>query len=75
MKLMNQARKYLVPAAASTLGVIGSAHAALPEAVGTTVTAIQSDASALFALVFPVVGVVLGLMIVIKLFKRFGNKI
>lgn len=52
-----------------------SAHAALPASVGTTLTGIQSDGQAVFDLVFPVVGVLLGLSIVIKLFKRFSSKI
>lgn len=52
-----------------------AAHAALPASVGTTVTAIQTDGQAVFDLVFPVVGVFLGLALVIKLFKRFANKV
>jgi hypothetical protein len=52
-----------------------AAHAALPASVGTTVTAIQTDGQDIFDLVFPVVGTFLGLSIVIKLFKRFGNKV
>lgn len=52
-----------------------SAQAALPPAVATTVTAIQADGQAVFDLVFPVVGVFLGLALVIKLFKRFANKV
>ena len=53
----------------------GEASAALPASVGTTVTAIQTDGQAVFDLVFPVVGVFLGLALIIKLFKRFGNKV
>lgn len=52
-----------------------SAFAALPASVGTTVTGIQTDGQAVFDLVFPVVGVFLGLAIIIKLFKRFANKV
>jgi NADH:ubiquinone oxidoreductase subunit K len=54
---------------------IGNAMAALPASVGTTVSSIQSDGQAVFDLVFPVVGVFIGLAIVIKLFKRFSNKV
>lgn len=52
-----------------------SAFAALPASVGTTVAGIQTDGQAVFDLVFPVVGVFLGLAIIIKLFKRFANKV
>lgn len=52
-----------------------SAMAALPAAVGTTVSAISADGQDIFDLIFPVVGTFLGLAIVIKLFKRFSNKV
>lgn len=52
-----------------------SAHAVLPAAVGTTFAGITDDINALFGLTFPVVALGLGLMIVIRLFKRFGNKV
>lgn len=57
------------------LGLIGEAAAALPASVGTTITGIQADGQAIFDLVFPVVGLFLGLSIIITLFKRFGKKI
>lgn len=61
------------------VGLVGlvsvNAMAALPASVGTTVTDIQSNGQAIFDLIFPVVGIFLGLAIVIKLFKRFGNKV
>jgi hypothetical protein len=60
---------------AALLAVSGLASAALPAAVGTTVTAIQADGQAVFDLVFPVVGVFIGLSLVIKLFKRFSSKV
>lgn len=52
-----------------------SAHAALPAVVGTSLTAIETDGKDIFALVFPVIATLLGLAIVIKLFKRFTNKV
>lgn len=57
------------------LVMVGEAAAALPASVGTTVTAIAADGQSIFDLIFPVVGTFLGLVLVIKLFKRFGNKI
>lgn len=65
----------VVVAGAAMVLAAGQAAAALPASVGTTVTAIQADGQAIFDLIFPVVGAFLGLVIVIKLFKRFGNKV
>jgi len=60
----------------ASLGLmVGAAHAELPASVATSVTAIQTDGTAIFDLVFPVVAAFLGLAIVIKLFKRFANKV
>lgn len=60
---------------AGFLAVSQSVYAALPTAVGTTVTAINTNATDIFDLIFPVVGAILGLTIVIKLFKRFTSKV
>lgn len=68
---LNKISAFLLMAAVFTTEAV----AALPLSVGTTVTAIQADGQAVFDLVFPVVGVFLGLVIVIKLFKRFANKV
>ena len=51
------------------------AHAALPASVATTFTEIESNINSIFGLAFPVVALGLGLTVVIKLFKRFGNKV
>ena len=60
----------------ASLGALSaSSFAALPAAVGTTVTEIQSNAQGIFDLIFPVMGFVLGLVIVVKLFKKFTSKI
>jgi len=71
--------KAIKGAVTGLLGLVGmvslSAMAALPASVSTTVTGIQTDGQAVFDLVFPVVGVFLGLAIIIKLFKRFSNKV
>jgi len=65
----------LIVAGAMTMMAVDSAMAALPASVATTVTSIETDGKAIFDLVFPVVGAFLGLAIVIKLFKRFSNKV
>jgi len=54
---------------------IGSAEAALSTAIGTTLTAIQTDGLALVDLVWPVVGAITGAFILFKLFKRGASKV
>lgn len=72
MQNRNQAIKYgaLVPLLAGA----GSAMAAVPAIVGTTVTDMTADATSIFGLVFPFAAAVIGMTIVFKLFKRFVNK-
>lgn len=53
----------------------GAASAAIDGSVATALTSVQSDATALSGIVVPIVVAVMGLGIVIKLIKRFGNKI
>lgn len=72
---MTRFKKQLSAVTALTVGIALPAYAALPAAVASTLTGIESDMNALFGLVFPVVALGLGLMVVIKLFKRFGNKV
>lgn len=61
---------------AAVMSVVAvNASAALPAAVGTTLTTIGADMNSLFDAVFPWVATGVGLTIVIKLFKRFSNKI
>lgn len=52
----------------------GSAMAAVPAIVGTTVADMTTDAGSIFATVFPYAAAVLGFVVVLKLFKRFVNK-
>lgn len=54
---------------------VTSAFAALPASVGTTLTTIQDDGLALADLVWPVLLGLLGAAILMKLAKRFGNKV
>lgn len=68
--------KTLLLSAFAMLGLIASsAHAEIPAVVGTTLEAVKTDATALQALVIPIVVSVLGLTLVITLIKRFGSKI
>lgn len=60
---------------ASLAAASASSFAALPPGVATTVSDVSDNAKGIFDLVFPVIGLVLGLVIVIKLFKKFTNKI
>lgn len=47
----------------------------LPAGVGTAVTAMQTNGQAIFDLIFPVVALLVGLTVIIKLFKRFSSKV
>jgi hypothetical protein len=66
-----------VVASASALALVAmaNAHAALDASVGTAFTAVKDDAVSLSAIVTPIVVSILGLALVLKLIKRFGNKI
>jgi predicted permease len=54
---------------------VSSAFAALPAIVGTTLTQVQEDGLSLADLVWPVLLALLGATILMKLSKRFGNKV
>lgn len=54
---------------------VSSAFAALPAAVGTTLGTIKDDGLALADLVWPVILALLGAAILMKLAKRFSNKV
>jgi glycopeptide antibiotics resistance protein len=73
--MISKAKNAYLALGVTSMLVAGSAMAALPASVATTVTSIETDGKAIFDLIFPVVGVFLGLAIVIKLFKRFSNKV
>lgn len=64
-----------VSGAVAAMVVTAAANATIDASVGTALTAVQADATSLSALVVPIVVGVMGLSIVIKLIKRFGNKI
>lgn len=72
---MKQAMAFLMGFLTLFLGLLTGANAAIDASVGTALTAIQTDATSLSALVIPIVVAVMGLMITIKLIKKFGNKI
>ena len=61
--------------AAGALLAMSNANAAIDASVGTAFAALQADATALSVIVVPIVVAILGLVIVIKLIKRFGSKI
>ncbi|WP_308924603.1 major coat protein [Janthinobacterium sp. J1-1] len=70
-----QMKNKLIAGVVLSIASAGSAMAEVPAAVATTVASISADGKSIFDTVFPVVGVVIGLMVVIKLFKRFIAKI
>ncbi len=67
-------KQYLKYGALLPLVAAGSAMAEVPAVVGTTVTAMTADATSIFTTVFPYAAAVLGMVIVLKLFKRFVSK-
>lgn len=60
---------------ALALLVGNQAMAALPAEIGTGLTAMQTDAEALVALVWPVVIGITGAFLLFKIFKRGASKI
>lgn len=72
MKLKN---RFAVVGGSLMAGAAGFANAALDPAVAEGINGIKADASELNGLVVPVIIAILGMVIVIKLVKRFGNKI
>lgn len=60
---------------ASSLVLVTSAQAALPASVGSTITTMQADMQAVFDATFPLVALGVGLVTVVKLFKRFTGKV
>lgn len=73
---MKLPRNAIVPTVSVALATLATqASAALPAAVATTFTEISTNINSIFELAFPIVALGLGLTVVIKLFKRFGNKV
>lgn len=75
---MNIAQKLsvkLAGAGALLAASIGAAHAELPAVVGTTLDTIKTDGMALADLVWPIMLAFLGAALLMKLSKRFGNKV
>jgi len=72
---MSNISKKFAALVALSAGAVGSAMAELPAAVNTTIAGIKTDGQSLFDGVFPVIGVFVGLVVVVKLFKRFVSKI
>lgn len=68
-------KKKLFALAVLSAGVASSAFAALPASVTTTISGIGTDGQSLFDGVFPIIGILIGLVVTIKLFKRFVAKI
>lgn len=77
------AGEWVKGAALAVVGLVGGAvaltaqeaHAALPTGVDTALGAVQTDAASLMDIVAPVLIAILGMTIVLKLIKRFANKV
>ncbi len=75
---MTTAKKLLVKLAGGSavlMAGIASAHAALPEVIATEFAKVQADGLSLADLVWPVLMTIFGALLLMKLGKRFGNKI
>lgn len=76
MKYINVLKRYGAKVAVASAAVFSaSSFADIPAVVGTTLTTVQADALSLADLVWPVIMAVFGSILLIKLFKRYGNKI
>ncbi len=53
----------------------GIASAAVPAAIGTGLTAVETDALAVIDLVWPLVISIVGALLLMKLFKRAASKV
>lgn len=63
-----------IVAAAAVMGV-SVAHAELPAAIGTALTQVSTDATAMFALGWPVFATIAGGFVLFKLAKRVLGKV
>lgn len=75
---MNTAKQLLLKMTAGFSFVaagIASAHAELPAVIGTEFAKVQADGLSLADLVWPVLMTIFGAVLLMKLGKRFGNKI
>lgn len=75
---MNTAKKLLVKLAGGSavlMAGIAAAHAQLPAVIGTEFSKVQADGLSLADLVWPVLMAIFGALLLMKLGKRFGNKI
>jgi len=72
---MLQKKKFLFTLLTLMLFISASAQAALDPAVATAITSIQTDSASLFSTMWPTIATVLGTFVIIRLFKRAGNKI
>jgi hypothetical protein len=75
MQFFKRAGQVLAASAVGMVVMAQSAHAAIDASVGTAFGAVAADATTLSGTVTPYVVSVLGLGIVLKLIKKFGNKI
>jgi len=75
MKTANKLLVKLAGAGALLAASVGAAHAELPAVVGTTLAGIKTDGMALADLVWPIMLAFLGAVLLMKLSKRFGNKV
>lgn len=78
MKTRNAVKKYgpkLAAFGAGAVGTVGSAVAAVPAGVATTISAMQEDFETVFGATFAVMLFITGAMIAWRYVRKLGNKI
>ena len=71
---MNKVLALLLVCFAFMVGIVGEASAALDSSIGTGLTSITSDFTALMALVYPFMITILSALIIFGLVKKLGKK-
>jgi len=71
---MNKLQKIGGAVAASSLGMIASAHAALPTEATAAFTTISGNVTDVLAAMWPIIALSVGGFVLVKLFKKGANK-
>lgn len=72
---MNQNQVVKGGLVASTMGLVASAHAALPTEATSAFTALSGNVTDIFAAIWPIVAAVTGGFVLIALFKKGASKV
>lgn len=73
--MLNRAKMIVLSALALMVGLVSSAHAALPTEASAAFTALSGNVTDILAAVWPIVTLAVGGFVLISLFKRGASKI